>query len=431
METIAPPVEPPEPAPAEQPEVPLKPNETFKPSRINLEELAEDSAPSVGSPVDLAVDPNPAPPVDSGAPAPPAVDLEGLFSDDKPVETVAPPTDPAAPPVEIEPTDVPSQLRKQLKEQKKQFEEERAALEAKATTSAEEAVALRGELQVQDPLITLEVVEAKTALETEIGKVAKTLSNPAEARRFLESAKTMSDAYGELGDIYSDGYDERHAMFRQNLEQNFGDSSDVLLRAMPEIDELRSSMDKAVESANSNSMNTIQQRQLQSHDDHVKMFRNAVATTLTFNDQLKEVDPYAAQNVIAKMTEVLPSFNEGSKDLLKSLEQAMTPPRPILPEDAPSLTPTERGIKEQERFTQYQHDSAQVLQLVPLAFHALRALPFFAEGLATEKAKTKALSRDSPNPSTNLGAQVRPYAPVQSSDPQAGPRRISKEELLG
>ena len=401
METIAPPVEPPEPAPAEQPEVPLKPNETFKPSRINLEELAEDSAPSVGSPVDLAVDPNPAPPVDSGAPAPPAVDLEGLFSDDKPVETVAPPTDPAAPPVEIEPTDVPSQLRKQLKEQKKQFEEERSAL------------------------------EAKTALETEIGKVAKTLSNPAEARRFLESAKTMSDAYGELGDIYSDGYDERHAMFRQNLEQNFGDSSDVLLRAMPEIDELRSSMDKAVESANSNSMNTIQQRQLQSHDDHVKMFRNAVATTLTFNDQLKEVDPYAAQNVIAKMTEVLPSFNEGSKDLLKSLEQAMTPPRPILPEDAPSLTPTERGIKEQERFTQYQHDSAQVLQLVPLAFHALRALPFFAEGLATEKAKTKALSRDSPNPSTNLGAQVRPYAPVQSSDPQAGPRRISKEELLG
>ena len=385
-------------------------------TKINLDELHQptEEAPSVPPPA-----PTPTPEAPAASPEAPApaedtdvvTGLNDLFLQPEvpaAIEAVAP-ENPDAP---EEPLDLPARLRNELKTQKQAHEDAVKELAAARKALADENEALRKEMVVNNPLLDENVQTANAAMEGEITRIAKSLGNPAAARKFVENAKVLSDQYGSLGDMYSEGYDERFNKFREHLAQEFGNTSDVLMAAMPRVEELRGAMDQAVANANNLSVDTVVNRQLQAHDEMSNLFSNSVKSTLSYNEELQKVDNFATQNVVAKMIEQIPHFKEISDKLLPNLKASLLPPKPITAEDAPSLSAAERQQKQTERMAQYNANSQEVMKLIPLAFHCLHTTPILARSLAEAHDKLKAVVKDSPTPTGNPFQQQSAPAPA-------------------
>lgn len=405
---------------------PTTPEPPFQPTPIDPKEFLEDDTPPAPTsppdpaPAETSVDPlppNPEPSEQSPQDA-----LVDLFAEEDPVPA---PVSPTSTPDDDE--GLPARLRQQLKEQKAEFEARQKELQSAADAYKAERDQVRNEMVISNPLLDEGVQRANEAMTTEIDRIARSLGDPAAARKFLEQAKTYADNYSGLGNIYDPGYDEKFAKFREDINRDFGDAAPTVLASMPRVEEMRSAMENAVQAANSTSVDTQRQRQMQSHQEATALFQAAVDKTLVYSDELTKIEPYAAQNVVATMMEKIPHFKEISDKTIPRLKEALLPPKPILPEDAPSLSAEERNLKEQERYAAWQQQSNQIQQLIPLAFHAIPAVEVLARTLAETRKKLNALVGDSPQPVAPGAVSATPRVPVP--EPDGTIRPITLEEI--
>ena len=387
-------------------------------------------APPAAQPAAPPAEPPAAPPADPPAPEIPPITLDDLFAAPKPDE---PPV--AEPPVAEPPEagDVPALLRRQLKDQKKEWADIVAAKESALQAAEDRNKSLQQEAALANPLLDESVVAAQGGMEAEITRIAKSLGSPAAARKFLENARLYADEYSKLGDIYEEGYDLRHEDFKQKLKDDLGPNSDEILRNMPKVDEMRQAMDTAVQNANSVSIDTQRDRANKAYSDSAKLFNSAVTSTLSFSDELQGLDPYAAQNVVAKMIENVPGFGDISTTLLENLKQSLIPPKPIAPEDSQSLSGEERRMKEQDRYQVFQQNFTEIQKLIPLAFHSMQLVPILTRSLTASKAETARLVAADPAPGPAHGEPPTPALAPNGPPPRAGEefRPITKQELLG
>ena len=425
---------------SDTPAPPASKDPPFKPSEITFEDLhneptAPEPAPAP-APVPVpepaaVVEPEPAAPAPT---VPEATEPEPVADPLGPInlaDLLAEP-EPAAPaPTEPDPTDVPGILRKQIKTQKKEHEEAMEEWQRKVNDAEARADEVQKELVVQNPLLDKTVLQANEDLNTEIKAIARGIGAPDAARKFLEKAKVFSDQYAKLGDIYSDGYDERYASLQESMRSELGSKAEHVMQNMPRLEDLRTKMEQAVQSASSSSGSMQLDRASKLHTESTSAFNRAVGETLEFNEELAKEDQFAAQNIVAKAREAIPHFKEISDTLMGGLREAMIPPRPLLAEDVPTMSQDQREEANRGRAQAFGQSYQRLQELTPLAFNAMQMVPILARSLAQEKAKNKQLMGEQPAPTPKFGdPSPVPAAPKPGAEtPKKGFSPINPEEL--
>ena len=415
----------------------------FKPSEITFDDL-HNEPPPVPAPVPTAVPPPVQEPLrepvsvpvsePANKPAPATTEPEPIVEQLSPISLDELLKEPAAPAVVTEdtvPTDVPGILRKQIKTQKKEHEDAMQEWQDKVNAAEAREAEARQELVVQNPLLDEKVLKANDDLNTEIKAIARGIGAPDAARKFLEKAKVFSDQYAKLGDVYSDGYDERYAQLQESMRSELGSKAETVMQNMPRLEDLRTKMEEAVQNASSSSGSMRLDRAAKIHEESTTAFNRAVSDTLEYNDELAKEDQFATQNIVAKMREVVPHFKEMSDSLMTGLRDSMIPPKPLLAEDVPTMSQEQRDQANNGRVESFGKNYQRLQELTPLAFNAMQMVPILARSLAEERAKNKQLMGEQPAPSAQFGnpSPAPKVLPPGTETPKTGFRPIDQAEL--
>ncbi len=414
-------------APAAPPAEPIAPI-----SPISFEEIQGTPTPPPQAPAA----PAPAAPAPASPEPAKANVLENIFG--APKEPVPDNPNPE-PPANDEPTDgdkgVPAKLREELARTKKEAREqadrlrqEREELARQNAELAEQFDAFRREVSVTDPTQAPEVLEASGNLSRQIGAISKTLP-PTVARAFLSKAKGFIDAYGQLGEITDQGYDNRHEELSRALAKEFGAHSDEIMRTLPSLNDMAEKVKGAVASASSSSGDVLTHRAYKAHNEANKMFDEVVGATLSFSDELAKADPYSARNIISSLIAQTPEFAEKSKQLTEYLRSGLVPPAPLSPEAEIGMTPEQRRAAVMAQSQNFSQTSQNIYANTPLAFHSQLALGQITQMYVELKHKYEAIVSSSPSPSRTSGADIQnPGEPAPA--PINGVRPITMEEIV-
>ena len=332
---------------------------------------------------------------------------------------------------------LPKKLREQLAERKREIQklaEEKEQVRKQYEEQLEEIKRvneqLQKELQIQDPAHDPEVQNVSAKFDETIANIARQIGDPVPARRFVENAKALIDTYAELGDVYSDGYEQRYQEFRNQVEKLFGEKSGQVMQALPQLDALKNDLKSAVEKANGSSVEAKIARAFEAHQKSSKALEAVIKETLVFNEEIAEAEPFSTQNVIARMRDASKEFSGVSTEITKFLRTALVPPKPLDPRETAGLTDEQKRDLETKRMAGSMKAQQELYRVVPLAIHAFHALPFFAKELAEAKRKLNEIAGSLPPSSGGEPKPTEQKLPEDKGDLlPSGVRPISFEEI--
>ena len=315
---------------------------------------------------------------------------------------------------------LPKKLREQLAERKREIQklaEEKEQVRKQYEEQLEQIKSinekLQKELSIQDPAHDPEVQKVSGKFDETIANIARQIGEPGPARRFMENAKALIDTYSELGDVYSEGYEDRYREFRGQIEKLFGEKSVQVMQALPQLDALKKDLQSAVEKANGSSVEARLSRAFEAHQKSAKALENVIKETLVFNEEIAEAEPFSTQNVIARMRDASKEFSGVSTEITKFLRNALVPPKPLDPRETAGLTDEQKRELENKRMAGNMKAQQDLYRIVPLAVHAFHALPFFARELAEAKRKLAEIAGSLP-PAT--GGEAKPAEQKQDEN---------------
>lgn len=405
-----------------------------KPSLITLTEIetgkpAEPAAPAP-APAPAAT---PAPVAPAPADTPPVVDpLAGLFGGPPAVN----PEPPAPVPADEPPADAtPQWYREAIKRNTDTFAQRQAEADSARIRAEEEAAQLREQLAAAhqeqvliDPMQSPDVQQLSAHLTNEIKGVARALS-PKAAREFLSTGKPLIEKYSALGEVYDEGYDDRYQELRKEVNATYGADADEVFRNLHRLSGIAADMRSKVIEATGNSEEIMHTRMERAHLEAARGLDDIYGSTLAFSEELSKANPFAPQNVISRLIDGVPEFKQHSDQIKAMLKGSLIPPRPLSRTQLAAMTPEQRNQAQAQRNQHYQEAYQGVYKAIPLALHALAALPIITEQLAQAKQREASLRALMPNPPPPGTIPTGGPAPAVPAPPSGGFRPITAAEL--
>lgn len=382
--------------------------------------------------------PNPAdpPPPPQGQPAPQPVvpsgnPLDDLFADDNP-----PPAPQDTPPPQDEPIPdgkAPAWYREGLEKQKTEFKskeetlrQELVAAQQRADELAQQMEYIQKEVSLVDPSRNPDVLKVRERLDHQVRSAAKQFS-PKASREFMTSGKELVEKYAELGDVFSDGYDDRHSALKKEVDKLYGADSDAVFRALPGISETVAELKQTVQNAADGSETAVYSRAESLHLDFSKRLDEVADATLSYSEELAKAGGFPPQNIIARLLDKSPEFKAQSAQIKDLLRNSLVPPRPLSKSALAALPPGEQAAAQQKHMLAHQANYQRVWEIIPLAMHALYALPAVSNMLHEKNIEVKRLRGNSPPPPNGGEPDHRP-----DPNPQDGElKRIERSEIFG
>lgn len=410
-------------------ETPPPAQETIEIPKITFEEINNDPSPTPRP--QPAPEPAPAPPPGQEPqpqPKPGANPLDDLFGEPEPTALATQPEPEPEP--EPEPGQTPQWYRDALAKHKTEYEGRESSLRAElvaaqqradqATQALENA---RKEASLIDPSQNPDVIKVREKLDYQVKSAAKQFS-PKAAREFMSTGKDLVERYSALGDVYDEGYDDRYAALRKEVDKAYGADSDAVFRALPSIAETVSELKVTVQNAADGSEEALYSRQEAIHLDYAKRLDDIVASSLSYSEELASAGGFPPQNIVARLLDKSPEFKEQSKQINSLLKNSLIPPRPLSKSALASMTPDQAAKAQRDHVAAYQANYQKIWDIIPLAFHALYALPVTAAMLNEKNIEVKRLRGNAPPPPNGQEPQHQ-----QQPTNEEGLRPISKDEI--
>ncbi len=182
------------------------------------------------------------------------------------------------------------------------------------------------------------------------------------------------------------------------MNKTYGADADEIFRNLHSLSSTAADMRSRIIEASSNSEDILHSRMERAHLEAARGLDEIYGNTLSFSEDLSKTNPFAPQNIISRLIDQVPEFKGHSENIRKMLKDSLIPPRPLSRTQLAAMTPEQRNQAQAQQNQSYQQAYQGVYQGIPLAFHALAALPVLAEILATKNQEIASLRSLVPNP---------------------------------
>lgn len=330
--------------------------------------------------------------------------------------------------------DVPSKLRKAMADQKARYEADLESARTENQTLRDQLQEARREAALIDPSKSPEVIEATNQFDQKLKGISRTL-RPQAAREFMTNGKTLIDEYATLGEVWDEGYDDRYEAFRAKVDKAYGASSDEVMGALPDLAEQAAKVKASVAAAGSNNEEHYHRQLSETHDKANKYLGRIFDETLSYSEDLAKQAPLAPQNIVARLIESSEDFKASSEKVKEFLRGNLVPPRPLTQAQLRGMSPEDRAKHQGQVHQNYQEGYNRVYDTVPLAFHAMAALPVVAKMLQDARSELKDLKGVlPPSPKNDGSPHPSDNSPAPTPEPGsagAGVRPITFDEKIG